>query len=67
MNCPNDEPEVLKLADLGKEYHRLQFIIDTTSDHIKKEMDISLKAGELVGVLYDALLEQYQDPNDPER
>mgnify|MGYP001623963083 FL=1 len=66
MNRPNDEPEVLKLADLEKEYHRLQFIIDTTSDHIKKEMDISLKAGELVGVLYDALLEQYQNPNDPE-
>ena len=66
MNRPNDEPEVLDLADLEKEYHRLQFIIDTTSDHIKKEMDISLKAGELVGVLYDALLEQYQDPNDPE-
>ena len=66
MNRPNDEPEVLQLADLEKEYHRLQFIIDTTSDHIKKEMDISLKAGELVGVLYDALLEQYQDPNDPE-
>ena len=66
MNRPNDEPEVLELADLEKECHRLQFIIDTTSDHIKKEMDISLKAGELVGVLYDALLEQYQDPNDPE-
>ena len=66
MNRPNDEPEVLELTDLEKEYHRLQFIIDTTSDHIKKEMDISLKAGELVGVLYDALLEQYQDPNDPE-
>lgn len=57
MNRPNDEPEVLELVDLEKEYHRLQFIIDTTSDHIKKEMDISLKAGELVGVLYDAFLE----------
>lgn len=66
MNRPNDEPEVLKLSDLEKEYHRLQFIIDTTSEHIKKEMEISLKAGELVGVLYDALLEQYQDPTDPE-
>ena len=66
MNRPNDEPEVLALADLEKETHRLQFLIDTTSDHIKKEMDLSLKAGELVGVLYDALLEQYQDPSDPE-
>jgi len=66
MNHPNDEPEVLKLADLEKEFHRLQFLVDTGSEHIKKEMEISLQAGELVGVLYDALLKQYKDPGDPE-
>ena len=66
MNRPNDEPEVLKLADLEREFHRLQFLVDTGSDHIKKEMEISLQAGELVGVLYDALLKQYKDPEDPE-
>ena len=66
MNRPNDEPEVLKLADLEKEYHRLQFLVDTGSEHIKNEMEISLQAGELVGVLYDALLKQYKDPSDPE-
>ncbi|MCH5260771.1 MAG: class I SAM-dependent DNA methyltransferase [Lachnospiraceae bacterium] len=66
MNRPNDEPEILKLADLEKEYHRLQFLVDTGSEHIKKEMEISLQAGELVGVLYDALLKQYKDPSDPE-
>jgi len=66
MNRPNDEPEVLKLADLAKEFHRLQFLVDTGSEHIKKEMEISLQAGELVGVLYDALLKQYKDPGDPE-
>ncbi len=65
MNRPNDEPELLELADLEKEYSRLRFLIDTTSEHIKKEMEISLKAGELVGVLYDALLAQYQNPDDP--
>ncbi|NCE65098.1 methylase [Pseudoflavonifractor sp. 524-17] len=64
MNRPNDEPEVLKLADLEKEFHRLQFLVDTGSEHIKKEMEISLQAGELVGVLYDALLKQYKDPNN---
>lgn len=67
MNRPNDSPEIVKLCDLEKEYHRLQFLVDTTSEHIKKEMEISLKAGELVGVLYDALLAQYQNPNAPER
>ena len=66
MNRPNDEPEVLKLEDLEREVHRLQFLVDTGSEHIKKEMEISLQAGELVGVLYDALLKQYKDPSDPE-
>ena len=66
MNRPNDEPEILKLADLEKEFHRLQFLVDTGSEHINKEMEISLQAGELVGVLYDALLKQYKDPGDPE-
>ena len=66
MNRPNDEPEILKLEDLGKEVHRLQFLVNTGSEHIKKEMEISLQAGELVGVLYDALLKQYKTPDDPE-
>ena len=66
MNRPNDEPEILALSDLEKEYHRLDFLVDTGKEHIKKEMEISLQAGELVGVLYDALLKQYKDPSDPE-
>ena len=66
MSRPNDEPEVLKLADLPKEYSRLDFLVDTGKEHIKKETAVSLKAGELVGVLYDALLKQYNDPNAPE-
>ena len=41
-------------------------LVDTGSEHIKKEMEISLQAGELVGVLYDVLLKQYKDPSDPE-
>ena len=66
MNRPNDTPEVLLLANLEKEYSRLNFLVDTGDSHIQKEMEVSLKAGELVGVLYDALLKQYKDPSDPE-
>ncbi|MCI5690661.1 MAG: methylase [Clostridiales bacterium] len=66
MNRPNDEPEVVALADLEKEYHRLHFLVDTGDENIKKEMEISLQAGEIVGALYDALLKQYRDPNSPE-
>ncbi|MBR2977464.1 MAG: methylase, partial [Oscillospiraceae bacterium] len=66
MNRPNDAPEIVALADLEKEYSRLQFLVDTGDENVKKEMEVSLKAGELVGVVYDALLKQYKKPDDPE-
>lgn len=66
MNRPNDEPETILLKDLEKDYHRLNFLVDTGDENIKKEMEISLQAGEIVGVLYDALLKQYKDPENPE-
>lgn len=66
MERPTGEPEIIRLADLEKEYYRLQFLVDTGDSNIKKEMEISLQAGELVGVLYDALLKQYKDPTAPE-
>lgn len=66
MERPSGEPEVIKLEALGTEYYRLQFLVDTGNTNIKKEMEISLQAGELVGVLYDALLKQYKEPDNPE-
>lgn len=66
MNRPNDEPETLRLANLEKEYHRLQFLVDTGSTVVKKEMEVSLQAGAIVGTLYDALLKQYKDPESSE-
>ncbi len=66
MNKPNGEPEQILLKDLQKEFYRLQFLVDTGSEHLKKEMEISLKAGDLVGKLYDAILKQYKNPDDPE-
>ncbi len=62
MNRPNDTPEVIPLSELGTEYHRLQFLVDKGNERIQKEMQISLQAGDLVGRLYDALLEQYNSP-----
>lgn len=65
MNRPNDTPEVILLSELEKEYHRLQFLVDTGNERIQKEMQISLQAGELVGKLYDSLLKQYKSPGNP--
>ncbi|MEE1002915.1 MAG: DNA methyltransferase [Acutalibacteraceae bacterium] len=64
MEKPNSEPESILLKDLEKEYYRLMFIVDTGDENLKKEMEISIKAGELVGVLYDELLKQYINPDD---
>lgn len=66
MEHPNDAPEVIQLADLEKEYHRLSFLVDDTNVHLKKELEVSIQAGEIVGVLYDKILSQYKDPENPE-
>ena len=62
MEKPTGEPERIFLKDLHKEYYRLQFLVDKENEQIKKEMEISIQAGELVGVLYDEILKQYKDP-----
>ena len=66
MEKPNGEPEQIFLKDLAKDYYRLQFLVEIGNENLKKEMEISLKAGELVGKLYDAILKQYKNPDSPE-
>ena len=56
MEVPNGEPERIMLKDLGKEYYRLQFLVDNKSEHLTKELQVSMKAGEIVGKVYGALL-----------
>lgn len=64
MNRPQGEPEIVYLKDLEEDYYRLNFLVDQEDQNIKKSLEVSIKAGELVGKLYDALLKQYKDPND---
>ena len=66
MEKPNGEPEIILLKDIPKDYYRLQFLVDKGSEMLEHEKEISLKAGELVGKLYDAILKQYKDPSAPE-
>ena len=66
MTKPLEDPEVILLQDLEKEYYRLQFLVDSANEHIKKEMEVSLRAGEIIGEIYDALLKEYRNPDDPQ-
>ena len=58
--------EEIELKDLPAEYRRLNFLVNVEDQNIKKEMEVSIQAGELVGIIYDELLKQYKDPGDPE-
>ena len=66
MENPNSEPEEILLKDLPDDLSRLQFLVDKDSEHIKKEMQISMQAGEIVGAIYDAILKQYKHPENEE-
>lgn len=66
MERPNSEPEEILLANLATDYYRLQFLVDDHAQHIKKEMEVSIKAGAIVGQLYDEILRQYLDPTSPD-
>ena len=61
MEQPNGEPYKILLKDLEKEYTRLSFLVDEGNTHLQREMEVSVKAGNLVGIIYDKLLEQYID------
>ncbi len=66
MEQPNSEAIVIKLADLEKEYYRLEFLVDKDNEHLEREMQISIKAGEIVGDIYNGLIKQYINPESPE-
>lgn len=62
MEKPGGDPEIILLENLEKEYYRLQFLVDEGNTNLQREMEVSIAAGEIVGLLYDALAKQYADP-----
>jgi len=64
MEHPQAEAIEIKLEDFPKEYYRLEFLVKTGDVSLQKEMEISIAAGEIVGLLYDAILKEYKDPTN---
>lgn len=62
MENPRKEPEIIRLEDFQKDYYRLKFLAQDNNIHFKKELEVSFQAGELVGIIYDALIKQYKNP-----
>ena len=61
---PNSEPELIKLADLPKELHRLDFLVKKENVRTQREVEISIAAGAIVGKIYDALKKNYKEETE---
>ena len=59
MENPQAEPEEVLLENLDREFSRLNFLVDGASGPFQKELEVSIRAGEHVGEIYDALLPEF--------
>jgi len=63
----SEKYETITLDDLPKLTHRLSFITRKENSRLEREKQLSIKAGEVVGRLYDAFSSRYHDiENDEE-
>lgn len=58
------KPTKILLDELPEKFHALDFLVDKTKNKLRIELELSLKAGEIVGKLYDALHSQYLNPDN---
>ena len=61
-----EPPIKILLEELPEKFHAFDFLIDENKNKLRVELELSLKAGEIVGKLYDALHIQYLKPNSAE-
>lgn len=54
------------LENLEREYYLLKFLVDDNAMSLRREKEISIKAGELIGKLYNELHQQYHTPDTPQ-
>ena len=62
MNATIPEPVKIELIELQNKYPLLDFLVKKEVENISHEMEVSIKAGDIVGLLYDAFLKQYGIP-----
>lgn len=62
MDARVPEPVKITLEELQSKYSLLDFLVRRDVKKISHEMEVSIQAGDIVGLLYDAFLKQYRDP-----
>lgn len=66
MEQPQAEPMEILLENLEREYYLLKFLVDDNTTSLRREKELSVKAGELIGKLYNELHQQYHNPDTPQ-
>ena len=59
--------ETITLDELPDQYHRLSFFTRKENSRLEREKQLSVKAGEVVGKLYDSFSKAYRDIENDER
>lgn len=59
--------ETITLDELPEQYHRLSFFTRKENSRLEREKRLSVKAGEVVGKLYDSFSKAYRDIEHDER
>lgn len=59
-------PTKFLLSDIPTKYAAFDFLINKQEKKISQELEVSVKAGDFVGLIYDALLKQYINPESEE-
>lgn len=60
------KPTVIMLSELPEKFHCFDILYKEEAVEIRVEEQISVKAGEITGKLYDAFIKRYADPDSPE-
>lgn len=64
MNKPDEPPVVVLLEEVRNKLALFDFMFKEDVKELSHEMEISVRAGEIVGILYDKLIAQYKEPDE---
>lgn len=67
MDSRKPEPTKFLLSEIPNKYGEFEFLVNKRQQVIRNtEMEVSVKAGEFVGLMYDALHKEYLNPDSEE-
>ena len=66
MNESDPQPTKIFIEEIPNKFPLLEILVSQKIKKLSEEMELSIKAGDIVGKIYNLFLGQYENPNDPE-